>query len=152
MSYSATQIAFWTTCTPASAQWTYPPPTEECATYIHYYTIQLAFNVSSDIVILVATLPLLVTTNLPIRKKLHLMALYSMSLFIIAAAILTKVYQFTHADSYGYTYSYISWYVREASAAVYLANVPVIVPIIHGLIFSKKKDHPLEITFNSCYE
>jgi len=144
MGYIASQIACWTTCLGAD-QWAYPPPTDECATYTHYLTIELLFNVSSDILILAIIIPILVKTQLPWSQKALLLLFYSAGIFIIAAAVTTKVYQFTNRDVYDSSWAYVSWYMREAAVAVYISNLPIIIPILHEARHNHKSRHVVRL-------
>ena len=71
-------------------------------------------------------LPLLVQVNLPLRQKIALLAIFSMGSFVIVAAILTKYFNLSDV----YSTVYMLWYVREASTAVYVSNLPMIWPLL----------------------
>lgn len=66
----------------------------------------------------------------PLRQKLVLMIVFSMGLFVIAAALCTKIEFFSDI----YSASYLFWYVREASVAVYVVNLPCIWPLLREFI------------------
>jgi len=139
LGYIVTQIACWTTCL-GSNQWVVPPPTAECATFAKYCIIELTFNVSSDLLILGIIIPILVATKLPTRQKVQLVLLYTFGIFIITAAIVTKVYQFSNGNVYVSSWAYISWYIREASVSVYLCNLPLIVPVLNESLHRQKEE------------
>ena len=75
---------------------------------------------------LVVMLPLLAQVNLPIKQKIALVAVFSMGSFVIVAAILTKVFNLSDV----YSTVYMLWYIREASTAIYVANLPMIWPLL----------------------
>jgi len=62
-------------------------------------------------------LPLLVTLNMPWKKKVVLVVILQ-----IIAAILTKVFNLSDI----YSPVYMLWYTRESSVAIYVANLPMI--------------------------
>jgi hypothetical protein len=147
LGWIAVQIAFFTACRPFSGYWAVPPPNSQCTTLEHYAIVQAAFNLSSDFLIITVPVPMIVSLSLPLKQKIGLGVLFGMGTFVVSsslvspspfppftntnrlqivAAILTKVYNLS--DIYATTY--MLWYVREASVAVYVANLPGIWPLL----------------------
>ncbi|KAF2831019.1 hypothetical protein CC86DRAFT_430633 [Ophiobolus disseminans] len=124
--YVAVQIAFFTACRPFTGYWAVPPPNPQCTTLEHFAYVQATFNISSDLLIIALPIPMIYSLTLPLKQKLGLGILFSMGTFVIVAAILTKV--FNLSDVYATTYMF--WYTREASVAVYVANLPGIWPLL----------------------
>lgn len=122
----ATEIAFFTACTPFSGYWAMPPPNPQCTTLEHYAIIQGCFNISSDALMLCIPLPLITKLNMPLKQKSVLLVIFSMGLFVILAAILTKVFNLSNV----WDPSYMLWYTREASVATYVSNLPMIWPLL----------------------
>ncbi|KAH7346864.1 hypothetical protein BKA65DRAFT_285935 [Rhexocercosporidium sp. MPI-PUGE-AT-0058] len=122
----ATEIAFFTACTPFSGYWAMPPPNPQCTTLEHYAIIQAVFNISSDTLMLFIPLPLITKLNMPLKQKSVLLLIFSMGLFVILAAVLTKVFNLSDV----WDPSYMLWYTREASVAVYVSNLPMIWPLL----------------------
>lgn len=54
------------------------------------------------------------------------MIIFSMGIFVILAAVLTKVFNLANI----WDPSYMLWYTREASVAVYVSNLPMIWPLL----------------------
>lgn len=63
---------------------------------------------------------------LPWRQKIVVAFIFSLGIFVIIAALLTKVFNLTDV----YDASYMLWYTREASVAVYMSNLPMIWPLL----------------------
>ncbi|KAF3001884.1 hypothetical protein E8E13_005710 [Curvularia kusanoi] len=124
--YVAVQIAFFTACRPFKGYWAVPVPDPQCTTLVHYAMVQATFNLSSDLLIIAIPIPMVMSLTLPLRQKIGLGLLFSMGTFVIIAAILTKVYNLSDV----YDSSYMLWYTREASVAVYVANLPGIWPLM----------------------
>jgi hypothetical protein len=122
----ATEIAFFTACRPFTGYWAMPPPDPQCTTLEHYAIVQGCFNISSDALMLLIPLPLVTRLNVPWKQKAVLMVIFSMGIFVILAAILTKVFNLSDI----WDPSYMLWYTREASVAVYVANIPMIWPLL----------------------
>lgn len=126
LGYASSQIAFFTACRPFRGYWAVPAPDAQCATLSHYSIVQGVFNISSDALMLFVPLPLVFRTTMPARQKAVLGVIFGMGLFVIAAALLTKVYNLGNV----YDSSYMLWYVREASVAVYVGNAPMVWPLL----------------------
>ncbi|KAE8445190.1 hypothetical protein EG329_013687 [Mollisiaceae sp. DMI_Dod_QoI] len=122
----ATEIAFFTACRPFKGYWAMPPPNPQCTTLQHYAIVQACFNISSDTLMLFIPLPLITKLNMPIKQKVVLTLIFSMGVFVILAAILTKVFNLSNV----WDPSYMLWYTREASVAVYVSNLPLIWPLL----------------------
>ncbi|TID16332.1 hypothetical protein E6O75_ATG11450 [Venturia nashicola] len=126
----ATEIAFFTACMPFSGYWAVPPPNPQCTTLQHYAYVQATFNISSDIMMLFIPIPMFVSLRLPLKQKIVLCAVFSMGVFVITASVLTKVFNLSDV----YNVRYMLWYTREASVAVYVANLPLIWPLLREWI------------------
>jgi hypothetical protein len=121
-----TEFAFFLACRPFNGYWAVPPPDPQCTTLRNFSIVQLCFNISSDLLMLAIMLPLLVQVNLPFRQKVALLAIFSLGSFVIVAAVLTKYFNLSDV----YSTVYMLWYVREASTAVYVSNLPMIWPLL----------------------
>lgn len=126
LGWLASQIAFFAACRPFQGYWGMPPPDPQCTTLQHYSIAQACFNISSDTLMLFVPLPLVMRTTMPLKQKAVLMFIFSMGLFVIVAALLTKIFNLTDV----YDSRYMMWYVREASVAVYVSNLPMIWPLL----------------------
>ncbi|KAG0650214.1 hypothetical protein D0Z07_3100 [Hyphodiscus hymeniophilus] len=87
--------------------------TEQCSAAIHHLITNAVFNISSDLMMLSIPLPLLITSQVP-RTKL-------LTAHKILCAVLNKYYSFAYPFSPMWTF----WYIREASTAILVANMPV---------------------------
>ncbi|CEL11228.1 hypothetical protein ASPCAL14331 [Aspergillus calidoustus] len=111
-------FAVW--CRPFSAYWSVPPKSQQCSVYTNHVIITLAFNISTDVMIMAIPLPLLIRARLSLSKKITLCAVFSLGAFVILASILSKYYSISQP----YGMKWIDWYVREAATAVIVANIP----------------------------
>jgi hypothetical protein len=130
LGWLGTELAFFFACRPFNGYWAVPPPDPQCTTLQHYAITQATFNISSDLLMLGIMLPLLVQVNLAIKQKIALVGIFSMGSFVIVAAILTKVFNLGDI----YSTEYMLWYIREASTAMYVANLPMIWPLLREWI------------------
>lgn len=95
----------------------------QCATYQHYEITESIFNTSSDIFMLIIGIPLLLSVQLPLQQKSILLIIFGMGIFVIVAAVLTKIYCLLPSLV---SYVYLNWYFREASVSVYVTNLPAL--------------------------
>lgn len=122
----ATELAFFAACRPFRGYWAMPPPDPQCTTLERYAVVQGCFNISSDLLMLCIPLPLVARARLPRRQKLALALVFSLGAFVVAAALLTKVFNLTDV----YSPEYMLWYAREAGVAVCVTNLPMIWPLL----------------------
>ncbi|KAL4944824.1 hypothetical protein BDV06DRAFT_232415 [Aspergillus oleicola] len=94
-----------------------------------------------DACMLVIPVPLLKGALMPIRKKILLISVLGLGVFVMIAAILNKYFNFASPD----TTIYQLWYIREASTAIYVANLMCWWPLLRK-IFGNALSH-----YNSRY-
>ncbi|KAG8631461.1 hypothetical protein KVT40_000601 [Elsinoe batatas] len=127
----ACQLTLFLECRPFNSYWQIAPsPDMNCMVYWTFAAVQCTFNISSDLAMLCIPLPMVIGVKVPLRQKMILIVLFSMGIFVIGAAILTKVAFWK--DVYDINFMY--WYIREASVAVYVANLPCIWPLIREAV------------------
>ncbi|KAL2880129.1 hypothetical protein SGCOL_004514 [Colletotrichum sp. CLE4] len=124
--WTATQITMFSACRPFSGYWAMPPPDPQCTTYENYAILQGWFNISSDTLMLMIPLPLVFRMKVLWKQKLVLLFVFSLGICVIVAALLTKVFNLTDP----YSPAYMLWYIREASVAVYVSNLPLVWPLL----------------------
>jgi len=113
-------LFFGVWCRPFYNYWSVPPENFQCDTYHDHLIVNLVFNVTSDLMMLAIPAPMLARSSLPLRKKIILCGIFSLGAFVIICAILSKFYSL----SFPYGIEWVHWYVREASVAVMVANIP----------------------------
>ncbi|KAJ5675482.1 hypothetical protein N7462_008379 [Penicillium macrosclerotiorum] len=116
-------------CRPFEQYWAMPVENMQCATYQYYSITQAVFNISSDAVMFAIPIPLLIKAQLKRRRKVLLLGVMSLGLFTIVAAILNKYFNFASP----LTTTYQIWYIREASTAIYVANLMCWWPLLRKL-------------------
>lgn len=116
-------------CRPFSQYWAMPVHDLQCATYQHYSITQAVFNISSDAIMFIIPIPLLIKAQLKRRRKVVLIGVMSLGLFTIIAAILNKYFNFASP----LTTTYQIWYIREASTSIYVANLMCWWPLLRKL-------------------
>lgn len=102
---------------------------------------------------LIIAIPLLFSVRLPLQQKAVLLIIFGMGVFVIVAAILTKIYCLVPSLM---TYVYLNWYFREASVSIYVANLPVLWSLLRDVFpqlkswgFESKKSNGSAKAFSS---
>jgi hypothetical protein len=99
-----------------------PTPNAQCDTAINHLITNAVFNISSDVLMLALGVPMFVRIQIPLSKKIPLVGVFSLGIFVIIAAVLSKSSSF--ADVFDDAWVY--WYVRESSTAIIVANLPFV--------------------------
>ncbi|EEA26302.1 hypothetical protein TMatcc_005432 [Talaromyces marneffei ATCC 18224] len=128
--FVAVELCLFLSCIPLQNYWAVPTPNPQCSTYQHYEIVQACFSITADIFMLLVAIPLLVKIQLPLRQKLILVLLFGMGVFVIVAAILTKVYCLVPSLI---SYVYMNWYFREATVAMLVTNLPLIWSLLRDI-------------------
>ncbi|KAE8444834.1 hypothetical protein EG329_014189 [Mollisiaceae sp. DMI_Dod_QoI] len=114
-------LYFGVWCRPFDQYWAVPVANEQCSAALHHLITNAVFNITSDIMMLCIPLPLLIRSQLPRANKLILCCLFGLGIFVILCAVLNKYYSFAHPFSPMWEF----WYIREASTAILVANMPM---------------------------
>ncbi|KAI4273965.1 MAG: hypothetical protein LQ337_004264 [Flavoplaca oasis] len=134
--FVGTQLGLFLNCRPFHYYWAVPTSNTQCWSYFNYQVIEACFNISSDIVMLAIAIPILLKLQVPILQKGILLGIFSMGVFIIIAAILTKLFSLYPPLL---TYAYLNWYCREASVCVYVTNLPAVWSLVLDVFPSLRK-------------
>lgn len=111
-------FAAW--CRPFPEYFAVPTRSRQCNALVHHRITKAVFNISSDLIMLVIALQMLLRSLLPLKRKLILCGIFSLGIFVVAASILNSYYSFRNP----YRSTWIFWYVRESSTAILVANLP----------------------------
>ncbi|KAH7249559.1 hypothetical protein FSOLCH5_015105 [Fusarium solani] len=112
-------FAAW--CRPFSHYWQVPPEDLNCSAETNHMITNAVMNISSDIMIIALPMPVFLQSQLAIKRKVVLCAVFALGIFTILAAALSKYYSL--GDPYGSEWIY--WYIREVSTAIITANLPL---------------------------
>jgi hypothetical protein len=110
---------FCIVCRPFTEYWALPVKDLQCATYQHYSVVQMAFNISSDLLLVAIPLLIFWISRIPRSRKIMLSAVFSLAFFTILAAILNKYYNWAAP----FTTAYQLWYIRESGVAMCVGNI-----------------------------
>ncbi|QDS71908.1 hypothetical protein FKW77_000396 [Venturia effusa] len=134
--FIGTEFALFFSCRPLALYFTVPTPNYQCSSYQHYEIVQGVLSISCDILILIIAMPILIAVRLPKRQKMILLFLFGLGLFVIVAAILTKVYCLVPSLI---SYQYMNWYFREATIAMLVTNIPLMWSLVRDIFPGLKR-------------
>ncbi|KAL2061239.1 hypothetical protein VTL71DRAFT_7512 [Oculimacula yallundae] len=83
-------IFFFASCLPFSQYWAVPVKDPECASHHRFQMVQLIFNISSDLALILFPLPMIWVAQLPWKRKLILTAIFGLAVFKIVAAVMNQ--------------------------------------------------------------
>jgi hypothetical protein len=86
-------FGYW--CQPFHNYWAVPTPNPQCDAATNHLITNAVFNLTSDCAMLIIGLPMFLRLNLPLKKKIPVVLIFSLGIFTIVAAVLNKVYSFT---------------------------------------------------------
>lgn len=95
--------------------------------YFSFEIVTGTVNVTSDLVVLGVGIPLIWKLRIPFQQKGVLFVVFGMGIFVVAAALLTKILT---VGPFVPGYNYLNWYFREASVAVYVVNLPALLALM----------------------
>lgn len=72
-----------------------PTPNEQCNAATNHLITNAVFNLSSDVILLAIALPMFIRSRLPKQKKIALVCVFGLGIFVILCSILNKYYSFT---------------------------------------------------------
>ena len=104
--------------------------TVECLTYRSYFITDLSLNVSSDLFTIAVPWSFLANLRLERSKKYLLVGVFSLGIFVIISACLTKYYSLTPT----YNPHWELWYISEASTAILVGNIPLCLPLMRKVM------------------
>ncbi|EZF28578.1 UbiD family decarboxylase [Trichophyton interdigitale] len=124
LGFVGTELALFLTCRPLHLYWAIPPPVDQpqCSSYQVYGIVQGIFAISSDVLMLAIAIPLFMTLRLPHKQKMILLFVFGMGIFVVIAAVLTKVYCLV---PWLISYVYMNWYLREATVGILVTCLPM---------------------------
>ncbi|KAF4962768.1 hypothetical protein FSARC_9172 [Fusarium sarcochroum] len=114
-------------CRPFNQYWAVPPDNTQCSAATNHLITNAVLNISSDVMIILIPMPIFLKSQLPLKRKVVLIAVFALGAFTascptILSAILNKFYSFNEPFGSNWTF----WYIRESSTAIITANLPYI--------------------------
>ncbi|RDW75267.1 hypothetical protein BP6252_06409 [Coleophoma cylindrospora] len=77
---------------------------------------------------------LMATSQMEWQRKVMICGLFSLGIFVVICASLTKYFAFTST-----THVWVLWYVREASTAMLVGNIYLCLPLVRHIVGTSYK-------------
>lgn len=136
-------FGYW--CRPFHDYWQTPTSNTQCTTALHHLILNLAFNMSSDLMIMSIPIPMILKAHMDLKRKVLLVFPFSLGIFTIACAIASKHLSFTQP----FSADWVFWYTRESSTAMLVVNTPYTWPLIRRIFnlksFFGESDHGMSL-------
>lgn len=139
-------LYFGVWCRPFNQYWAVPPDNVQCSAATNHLITNAVLNISSDVMIIMIPMPVLLQAQLPVKKKAILCGVFALGTFTVSrrhqqlstrpgslhrqlltcgvqqilAAALNKYYSFNQPFGSEWTF----WYIRESSTAIIVTNLP----------------------------
>jgi len=132
-------------CRPFHNYWAVPTDNIQCSAATHHLITNAVFNISQDLLLLAIALPMFIRTQMPTRKKVALIGVFSLGIFVIIAAAMNKYYSFSNPFGSEWTY----WYTREGSTAMLVANLPFVYTLLRRVFNLRSLDSTAKYGYGS---
>ncbi|KAE8402972.1 hypothetical protein BDV37DRAFT_272519 [Aspergillus pseudonomiae] len=109
----------------------------QCSTYFNHMIVSAVFNISSDLIMLCIPLPLFIRSRLRLGKKIAVCGVFGLGFIVVLMAVLNRYYSLSTLGSM----VFMRWYAAELSTAVYVANLPLMWPLIRVIFHLKTPEY-----------
>ncbi|KAH6658875.1 hypothetical protein BKA67DRAFT_508962, partial [Truncatella angustata] len=128
-SYVAVIVAlFGGWCRPFSQYLVLQPDVDACLTWRNYNILQMGLNLTTDAMCIIIPTTSFIRLQLNALKKLFLICLSSLGIFVMIAAIMMKYNVFINPMEP----VWFPWCIREVSTATIVSNIPLCVPVLQN--------------------
>jgi hypothetical protein len=89
----------------------------------------MVFNITTDLLMLGIPIPFIINVRVTRIRKTMLVGIFSLGIFVILAAVLSKYYNFTMPN----TTVYMVWDIRETGTSICVANIMCLWPLLRKM-------------------
>ncbi|KAL7951333.1 hypothetical protein V8C42DRAFT_5150 [Trichoderma barbatum] len=134
MAHIAFMLVFLFLCTPVKKQWE-PLVPGHCADAVPFYLTFSSLTIVFDVITLVLPFPILIKLQMKIRRKIALLCLFALGLFVTIVQII-RIQTISSLSNYLDSASAIKWSIVENAVGIIIACVPTLAPLV--TYFSEK--------------
>ncbi|KAL6870387.1 hypothetical protein J3F83DRAFT_677151 [Trichoderma novae-zelandiae] len=134
MAHIAFMLVFLFLCIPVEKQWE-PLVPGHCADAVPFYLTFSSLTIVFDVITLVLPFPILIKLQMKIRRKIALLCLFALGLFVTIVQII-RIQTIRNLANYLDSASAIKWSIVETAVGIVIACVPALAPLI--TYFSEK--------------
>ncbi|CAK7213126.1 hypothetical protein SBRCBS47491_001696 [Sporothrix bragantina] len=114
-------------CIPVAGAWTLMDNDAHCYTFINFLYASTAINVTTDLILCIAPIPLFWRLQLPQRQKIMISVLFFLGGFACIASIIRLAYLHLLYDPIDVTYDLVSsvmWTIAECTIGIVCVSLP----------------------------
>ncbi|KAH6606121.1 hypothetical protein Trco_005274, partial [Trichoderma cornu-damae] len=134
MAHIAFILVFLFMCIPVEKQWE-PSIPGHCADAVPFYLTFSSLTIVFDVITLVLPFPVLIKLQMKRRRKIALLCLFALGLFVTIVQII-RIQTINNLSNYLDSAETIKWSIVETAIGVIIACVPTLAPLI--TYFSEK--------------
>ncbi|KAG7289436.1 hypothetical protein NEMBOFW57_005807 [Staphylotrichum longicolle] len=116
-------------CQPARKQWDPAVTWGSCIPGVPFYTSMASITIVFDVTVMLLPFPVLVKSRIQTRKKLILLGLFGLGLFITIIQII-RIQTVKQLSNYIDSAPLILWSAVENNLGIIVANVPTLAPLV----------------------
>ncbi|CAK7230735.1 hypothetical protein SEUCBS140593_007688 [Sporothrix eucalyptigena] len=114
-------------CIPVAGAWTLTDNNAHCYTFVNFLYASTAINVTTDLILCIAPIPLFWRLQLPQRQKIMISVLFFLGGFACIASIIRLAYLHLLYDPIDVTYDLVSsvmWTIAECTIGIVCVSLP----------------------------
>ncbi|KAK1251524.1 hypothetical protein MKX07_007003 [Trichoderma sp. CBMAI-0711] len=134
MAHIAFLLVFLFLCIPVEKQWE-PLIPGHCADAVPFYLTFSSLTIIFDVTTLILPFPVLLKLQMKIRRKIALLCLFALGLFVTIVQII-RIQTIRNLENYLDSAEAIKWSIVETAVGIIIACVPTLAPLI--TYFSEK--------------
>ncbi|KAL7958402.1 hypothetical protein V8C34DRAFT_152357 [Trichoderma compactum] len=134
MAHIAFMLVFLFLCIPVQKQWE-PLVPGHCADAVPFYLTFSSLTIIFDVITLVLPFPVLIKLQMKIRRKIALLCLFALGLFVTIVQII-RIQTISNLSNYLDSAEAIKWSIVETAVGIIIACVPTLAPLV--TYFSEK--------------
>jgi hypothetical protein len=115
-------------CTPISMQWA-PTPDGKCEDTVAFYLAFSALTLVFDVIVMTLPFPVLLTSQIQKRKKIVLLGLFALGIFITIIQIF-RIQTIKNLKNYLDSAKAIRWSIVEVSIGIMITCIPTLSPLV----------------------
>ncbi|KAK4069727.1 uncharacterized protein Triagg1_6857 [Trichoderma aggressivum f. europaeum] len=128
MAHIAFMLVFLFLCIPVQKQWE-PLVPGHCADAVPFYLTFSSLTIIFDVITLVLPFPVLIKLQMKARRKIALLCLFALGLFVTIVQII-RIQTISNLANYLDSAEAIKWSIVETAVGIIIACVPTLAPLV----------------------
>ncbi|KND87130.1 hypothetical protein TOPH_08210 [Tolypocladium ophioglossoides CBS 100239] len=116
-------------CTPIAKQWDLSITDRHCGEGVSFYLTFSALTIIFDMIVFVLPFPVLVKSNIQLRRKIALLCLFALGIFVTVIQVI-RIHTIKNLSNYLNSSNPILWSIIENDIGIIIASVPTLAPLV----------------------